>query len=310
MPIIMARAFRGFFLALGVFFAAGSPAGAQVTPSHVYQVVDHIFQELEDLHRADFSAPPAVQLNLTKRQPRHVLQKAQEIYTKVQKLRSLNGLPANPMLSIPVRKVTPGDVREAVRLSLRDLEAVRQFYQLAPAPKPDLPAKKTPTDVYGHLTRVSASLDALGLPVVVPNDVYLVAETLVSELELIVRHKGLDAEVPLVAVSGKSPAAVYGETHALLETIRKLTENPAFEIKGGVVLLNEPKGAIKPAHVMDSLSNAMAEIGAIKEKIGLTEPTKFAAPRSGITPSDVFAIVVKARRLVERLAREQAGGLG
>ena len=274
----------------------------KVTPNHVFQLVDTAYQELERFHDSDFSQSPDANVKIPPRKPRHVLQKAQEVYIKVQNLRRLNGLTQNPIHPIPVRQVTPGDVKKSIEKILEDLENLKSIYNIkGTLPPVHLPTDKTPTDVYQHLSKVSASLDALGLPVVVPNDVYRIAETVVIDLEKLVQHKKLYAKTDIRTFTGKTPSAVYDHTHLLLVKLRDLTEQSEYQIKGGVILLNKPQGAIKPAHVMDGLGNAIAEIGAIKYKAGMTQPTQFANLKSGKTPSDVFARVQQAHDLVDIL---------
>ena len=193
----MKRIFRNFcapvFWSVPILVLATNFAHAEkITPSHVYQLVDSVDKKLDLFHDADFSQSPDVTIKLAPRKPRHVLQKAQEAYIKVQKLRVLNSLSENPVKPIPVRAVVPADVKESVQRISDDLEALHKIYGINNIPEAPLPQGKKPTDVYKHLVRVSTSLDHLGLPAVVPNDVYRVAETLVLDLQKIVQHKGLN----------------------------------------------------------------------------------------------------------------------
>lgn len=295
------------FMALAVgMFVTPSIAAEKITPSHVYQLVDYTYAELASFHGADFSSPPDVEITLSPRKPRHVLQKAQEAYIKVQKLRRLNGLSENPVKSIPVRAVVPADVRESVQRIADDLVELREIYGVEAPAQVELPQGKKPTDVYRHLVRVSTSLDHLGLPAVVPNDVYRVAQTIVLDLEKIMQHQGNTDSIPLIKVSGKKPPQVYDETYVLLQKLADLTKKDGYQIPGGVVLPPKPTGKIKPLHVMNGLGDAMAEIGAIKYKIGMNTPTKFAPPPGGKTPSDVFAVVKRAQAMVDALSAENS----
>ena len=92
----------------------------------------------------------------------------------------------------------------------------------------------------------------------------------------------------------------------MLAKLKSLTTHDAYAIKGGVVLLSKPDGSITPAHVMDALNNVLAEVGAIKEKIGVSEPTKYAALKSGQTPSNVYDSIEYAISLVNILINKSS----
>lgn len=300
---------RHVLFAAALFFVALTPfsqANAQVTPNQVYQVTDTIMAELSAFYGADFAEPPKIEMNLAERKPRHVLQKAQEVFTKVQTLRGLKGLTVNPVESIPVQDATPADVKAAVDNVLKNLKDLDSVYGIDPVAEAALPTDKTPTDAYMNLARISVAIDGLGIPATVPNDVHRIAETIVGDLLLIVKKKGLNENPTFESgASGKVPADVYAEAHALLAKIKTLTDKADYTVPGGVTLLNKETVTITPAYVMDALGNVLAEVGAIKNKVGVTEPTKIADLQSGKTPSDAFDSIKHAEALVDVLL---AGG--
>ena len=302
---------RSFFGALSTLavFSIVSPLSAQdATPSHVYQVVDNINAELALLLEADDSTVPvdATAPALTPRKPRHVIQKAREVFLKVQLLRRINGLPATELQPFPVRAIKPADVKGMVEAVLADLQGLREPFAVSrTAPPAALPEGKTPTDVYGNLVKVSAKIDGLGMPKIVPNDVYRVALAIVSDLEKVRIARGLtDNTVMQEGAKGKKPKEVYELGVQLLERIAALTKNESFAISGGVVLPNKRQGKITPANVIDILNNVQAEVVAMKLAVGADEPTELVAPPAGRTPSDVFNALQTALQMVETL---QAG---
>ena len=241
-------------------------------------------------------------LKLTKRQPRHVLQKAQEIYIKVQILRKAKGLSENPVNPIPVRDVQPRDVKGAVDLILKDLSALGPVYGVRAVGEAPLPTGKIPTDVYGNLVKISGSLNGLGIPPTLPSDVYRLAETVVSDLKLITNHKGLNSTPSFPTdARNKKPRDVYRAVHGVLRKLKTLTAHPLYQIPGGVVLLTKESARITPPYVMDALNNALAEIGAVKEKVGVRDATRFVPLEIGKTPSDVYNSVKNAEALVDVL---------
>ncbi len=286
--------------ALAGFFISMSSAMAQTTPSHVYQVVDNVKAELAEMHKANLSDPPRVKVNLTERQPRHVLQKAREVYGDVQKLRKSRGLAENPLPAFPVREVTPADVRELADKILTNVREVRKETGAADPAPAALPSGKTPTDVYDNLVQAKASITAV--PVIMPNDVYQVALTIISDIEKVRKAKKVTAEVPEPAASkGKKPKDVYEVAYKLLGKVKALTEKKGYDIPGGVIMPNKVSGRITPTDVIDLLNNILAEVGAIKVVVGSTDKTEFAGPQSGKTPSDVYDAMVKAGALLDTL---------
>ncbi|WP_282609888.1 hypothetical protein [Pelagibius sp. Alg239-R121] len=299
---------RSIFGGLAVLsaFAVSVPASAQdATPSHVYQVVDNINAELSLLLEADDSvalvdkSAPA----LTPRKPRHVIQKAREVFLKVQLLRRINGLPVTELQPFPVRAIKPADVKGMVEVVLTDLRGLREPFAVSADAEPAaLPEGKTPTDVYGNLTKTSAWIDGLGMPKTVPNDVYRVALTIVSDLQKVRIARGMTDDIAVESVSsGKKPNQVYKLGVQLLERIGELAKNERFAISGGVVMPNLREGKITPAHVIDILNNVQAEVVAMKLAVGASDPSDIIAAPAGKTPSDVYDALETALQMVETL---------
>lgn len=294
---------------VAALFALSAPSLAQdATPSHVYQVVDDINAELallleadDSVARSDKTAPA-----LTPRKPRHVIQKAREVFLKVQTLRRINGLSAAELQPFPVRAIKPADVKGLVTAILADVQGLREPFAVTTAPEPAVLGEgMKPTDVYANLMEAGAMVDGLGVPKVVPNDVYRVALAIVSDLQKVRAARGMSDEVPLLtSAKGKKPNQVYDLGFQILERMAELTQNESFAIAGGVVLPNRRDGKITPAHVIDILNNLQAEVVAMKLAVGASEPTEVVAPPAGKTPSDVFNALQTALQMVESL---QAG---
>ncbi len=292
-----------------VLVLAGCPGevgAAAITPDDVYRVTRTINGELELMHESNDSMP-IVDIDapeLTPRRPRHVMQKAREVLLKVQLLRRINGLAQNDLPPMPLHEVRPADVKAVVDLIRRDLAALRSIFGVTKAPfSAPNPTGKTPTDVYSDLVRAGEQLDGLGIPRIVPNDVYRVALTIVDDLEKVRIARGVTEAVPtLLGSKDKQPSDVYAKAFEILRALGALTsENPDIEIPGGIVLLNRRSGRIEPAHVMDLLNNILAEISAIKVTVGARSLTEFAPPQAGRTPSHVYDPVSTALVLVETL---------
>jgi hypothetical protein len=307
---IQAKLGRCAAVALTITVVSGASA-QNITPSHVYQVVDNVNGELALMHEANGSKAkmdkkaPA----LTKRRPRHVIQKAREVFSKVQELRKINGLATNPVPGFPVREVKPADVKQIVAAILKNVRDLRPKFKIAkPSPNVALASGKNPTDVYGNLALSGRQVDGLGIPRVVPNGVHQLAMTIIGDLEMIRAKRGLTGKIAMESgAKRKKPKHVWNRGYELLTGLKSLTtSNPNFAIPGGVVLPNKRSGKIRPGHVMDLLNNVLAEISAIKVKVGANTPTKIAEMPSGKTPSNVFDAVSTAIGMVKSLSAKQS----
>lgn len=272
-----------------------SPGMAQaITPPQVYQAIETVNAQLAAFHVANGTRPVADPQApaFTERFPRHALQKAREVLLKVQALRVLNGLPEQPVPEIPVRDVTPADVKSVLDKVLAGLQDLRPLMGNPPAPPPaSLVEGKTPTDNVAALRYAELQLDGLGLPPTAPNEVMRIALSVVSDLEKVRAARGITGAVPAVAVvPGKKPADTYNQAYEVLADLKTAVEgDPSLAIPKGVVLPNKRSGEISAANVLDMLGSVLAEISALKVKVGATKPTELAPVQAGKTPPDVFA---------------------
>ncbi len=284
-------------------------ANGEINPSDVYQVVETVNAELAVLLGASritaADAPPGQTAPpLTPRQPRHVVQKAREVLLKMQTLRALNGLPENPVPPFPVNEAMPADSKRMVDAIYHDLAELRSKFNVTEAvpPAPLVPGK-SPTDVYERLQRASDSLDLLGVPRTMPNDVCRVAVMIVKDLETILAARGrpLPAAAP-PQTSGRNPDDSYQKTFEVLEHLKAKAEtDPALMVRGGIVLPNRRAPPLTPAHVLDLENNLLAELGSIKATLGVTAPTVVPPLIHGKTPADTVELLVRALALVDAL---------
>ena len=303
------RVARNFTLTIGLLIALSSTSYAQnVSPSHVYQVVDNVVIELSLLNEAnsssankDKNAPEVLP-----RKPRHVIQKAKEVLQKIQLLRKLNRLSENTIPNFPVSEVKPADVKLMVNRILDDLADLRdKFSVTAPASNAALATGKTPTDVYKHLQTANLLIGGLGIPKPVPNDVYRIALTIIGDLNLVREAQGKAHKLYMLATSSKGikPKAVLEKSIELISVLKVKSETSGDRLKvpGGVIIPNMRGGKINPGHVQYALNNALAEIAAMKVAAGSTSYTVIAPPQSGKTPSDVYYAVLTALEIARGL---------
>ena len=193
--------------------------------------------------------------------------------------------------------------------SLAALRELRPVYGVTATPEPAvLMPGMTPTDVYAKLVRADAMIDALGLPAVVPNDVYRVAIAVVGDLELICCEGAAGASAGQPAPASLTSDDVLGRAFGILETLKRLVEDhPSYAVPGGIVLPPRKQRDIVPADVLDLLNHALAELSSIKVARGFATPTRFGAPAAGKTPRDVFEVLGVALALIGVLEQRAEG---
>jgi len=272
-------------------------------PADVLLVVETAQNELRLMFAADLSEPPAPpSLATAPRRPRHVYFKAREVYQRVQLLRFLNGLPENPLPDVPAREIRPTEVRELVTNILKDIQDVKGMYFISEtAVEASKKENVTPTDVYKALVYTNRMIDQLDTPAIVPNDVYRVALSVLEEARVIMRNQQPNAREVALATDarGKKPSDVYQSGEELLELVKDITsENETYTIPNGVVLPTTPTGNITPTHVISLMSNTLAELSAVKAKLGIAESAANQPPQSGKTPSNVYDVIETAKTVL------------
>lgn len=290
---------------------ATAPLQAQEeTPNHVFQSAEMIHQELLLLNEANFSEAPTQQLPRIQALPRHVFQRARIIWAKVQLLRFMNGLPTRSIDPLPVRDVQPADVKGIVDSILADIRALRPAYSVTQdVAETALPQGKTPTDVLAHLAMIDREIDALGVPGIVPNDVYQVAATLVRDLETVTEQMNVTVDLNAIEPAlGKSPTDAYNNAYALLADLQALsTTDQRFSVTGGIEPPQQKNSDITPSDVILLLGRGLADVGAVKYATGVTTATVDMPLEGGKTPSDVFHVIEQARDLVAALSASNNG---
>ncbi|MBT8154249.1 hypothetical protein KMP13_10135 [Epibacterium ulvae] len=297
------RTYTAVFAA-ACFALAGGLHAQEATPSHVFQVTEHIVQELKALNAENFSTARTITAPEDPTKPRHVLFLVRDQWRKVQLLRFINGLKSHSLPPENIHAITPAEVKAQVEKLLVEVQELRSAYGLGASEiTAELPSGKTPTDVYGNLLQISAELDALGVPSTVPNDVYRLAASVVENLEGLAQRENIAltrAELP--KSKGRTPTDAYAAALDLIAAIQNLASTKeAFAIQGGITVPTAAAGSKSPSDVIVVLSRAQADVMALLNAAKSQGQLTTAEYEGGKTPSDVYDAVMYARLLVEAL---------
>ncbi|MEO9896769.1 MAG: hypothetical protein ABJD13_12170 [Paracoccaceae bacterium] len=282
----------------------GTAVTAETTPNEVFQRTETVLAMLGKMNESNFTTVPTQSGTGEPALPRHVLQTGRDVWRKMQLLRFMNGLPTKSMPELEVKTISPGVVKSFVDALYVEAEALLPAYGIMDAQQDtSLPSGKTPSDVLNSLKQVSASLDSLGIPATVPNDVFQLAETVRNDMVSLAEGIGLSnvenvmSQVPLS--EGRSPADAYDASIDLLQDIKALTEMSAqYAAKGGIDVPQKRPQSITPTDVMRVLGRARADINAVKVKAGARKAGRSAPYTGGRTPSDVHRSIEQARAVV------------
>ena len=290
-------------IAITLAFGLASTAYAQgVTNSVLYQQSMDITGELNLLHEANGSQAEKVRNapEISNRLPRHVLQKAREVLLKVQVARKLNGLPQTKAPAIPAKQITATEIKPLLDLILKDVRDLRTKFAVSkPSPKSGVVSGKTSNDVYVLLEKANHAIDGLDIPHINPNEVLQIADTIVADLEAIRAQHGLSDKIAYSSGAKKKPKAVYNHAYELMKALKGVADvNGDFKIDGGITLTaQKSKGRVAGNQVIDNLNNILADVAAMKVKLGVNKPTVLASMKSGNKPGDVFDAVDTAIKL-------------
>ncbi|MDV7339504.1 hypothetical protein RYZ26_07870 [Terasakiella sp. A23] len=268
-------------------------------------MTEDILAQLNRMHDANMSLPDLsnTKLDIPDRLPRHVIQQALNIRTKIQVLKRINNLETATITPPPVREVMPADVMDVTKTILKELTDFNTAYGLSDFKSTaKVVDGKTPTEVYQNLLKAETMITQLGIPETVPNEVYNNAKMIVQEIEYIRIALGETAVIEAPSKSiGKQPADDYSLAFYALKGLQGLTKKPDFNIPGGVIMPERLKRNITAVDVQQLLLYSLAELSSMKVTAGAKDKLMIPPETAGQTPSTVFDELGLVNRQIQSL---------
>jgi hypothetical protein len=138
-------------------------------------------------------------------------------------------------------------------------------------------------------------------PAVIANkDVYLIAEQLADEVELIREVMGRPYDdSPRLPVSNVSIAEVFFQARTLLRKSNQL----ARELAGtdGITARDAPVGEIRAADVYDLVAAALEQVRLVRAELGISEPVVPQQRDTDIAPTGLFSTIIDSNRQLNLL---------
>ena len=296
------RRSAGLGVAAVLIFAPAASQAKEATIADAFRAANDLIAEVRLLHVANFSTPPHTKLQRGQVvQSRHVLQLARTVLRKVNMLAWISGGDTIPIGPMPTQKVRPSDVLEKLKSTDWVIKGLKPIFSVStditPAP---LDAGKTPNDVYAALYQLSEMIDGLGIPKVVPNDIYQLADAIVFELEIIANHHGAPEPPAQPRDESKYLQDVYARAFVVADALRQLVEaRPKLTLAGGIIRPSRQRG------VMYALNDILADVVAMRATTGRLDQADPEAIVSGMTPSDVHQRLDVALAIIRTLLDKQ-----
>lgn len=276
----------------------------EVTPSHVYQVANTAERELHHILTSMGKRVTWKGGEGGVRRPRHVLQKAREVFSKLQKLHFKFGVKAVDVPPLSAGRVLPADVKQQLDVMLVEIRGLKKIYAVEGNVEPaGYRGGRRPTDVYRKLAQISGELDVLLETAVKPGDVYRCAVTVRKLLEAIYAEAtgGGFLNLYVTPALGKSPRDVFLRGYMLLEKLRKLEQQGVYGIDGGIGEVARRAGHVAPTDVLDLMNIILADVNAMTLEAGVKHVTELVPYEDGIIPSDVYSEISKSILIVDAL---------
>lgn len=284
-------------------------ARAQTTPSDVLRHVDAMAQQVALFRFADGLQSELNQVPVDgPRMPRHVLQQARIVHQRIEMLRWLNGLDTEALVPVPPQEIRPADVLAVVEHAREALTELAPIYGVPTVV--ELPERRTqvePEDVMAALQSLSEGLGDLGLPDIVPNDVFRIARAMRLHADGLAQARGVEIPTVPVSVGDRQPADVFEAGMLLLDELQQFDDVTGNRLPGGVAAVTRPPGRVDPLDVIRLLELILADLYSVSVALGDQRQLGYPAPQVGRTPADVFEEVSRTRAIVAALTVDARG---
>ena len=304
-----------------LFFALLFPRAAAATAhGDVLHAVDQLVTKTRLLHEANFSDARVKKVHRPQTlHPRHVLQLVRAIQQKANTLAWLNGADTISIGPVPTKQVEPQDVLVNVDSVAWVIDGVLPIFGIDTEVKPAARREgATPNDVYTTLLQLSQMIDGLGTPRTVPNDIYMIVDSIVVELEIISDHY-LDTREPEERSMPLSQEAwsgaqrrrswatslddIYADTFLLAKALDRLVQlQPELAPVGGILHPSPQPDVVDADHVSHALSDVLADVVAMTATTRELPRMPSKRLASGMTVAHVSNRLQDALVLVDTLA--------
>jgi len=281
------------------------------TPNDVFALSEYILQKIEYIKVQKGIKTVAKETTyIYGLKPIHVYEKGIENLEKVAKLKKLEGFAPSQVPDSATKRITPSEVYELI-LRLDDelgliyhdtlvKNTILNSYRELVSKKHY--KKKTPSDAYDHLWKISYELDAILNEEYTPNETYLLAKKIESdviqmEYYFVVKSEKLNYK----KFKSKRPKDVFLKSLEMLKALELMKKRGNF--KSAQITIPQDE-IITPTSVYNALRIISATISEINVYYDIPRVKIAQNMQDDKTPTDVYVVVEYAKRVVNRIMEE------
>ena len=233
------------------------------------------------------------------RSPRHIVQKSREVYSKLQQFKQLNGLPPNQIPHFPTEHISQLHIQYMVDMIYFEAKQLRMgLRKNSPMQNAPKPKGKTHAELYYRLEKMNYLLTPL-LPEADVSSYYPKLISLISDLDAIRQARRI--YTPVGISTGSKKKGNYDVYYQLIKVFGQLqrfcTINMELCPRDGLAIFPMVAKDIDSRDISDAIYAIMAEVGAIKIRLGLKNPTRDFPPKYVNTVDQVYDAAVTAQQL-------------
>jgi len=283
------------------------------TPNDVYALSEYILEKIKYVKiQKGIKVKAKTTSYLYGLKPIHVYEKGIENLEKIAKLKKLEGFKISQTPASATSKITPSEVYELILrlddelgLIYGDLfvgkEVLNSYRELLSKKHYK---KKTPSDAYDNLWKISYELDAILNEEYTPNETYLLAKKIernVIGMEQYFLGKVLKQDRH--KFQSKRPEDVFLKSLEILKELEFIKKRGNFKSAQITIPKDE---IITPTSVYNALRIISATVSEIEVYYGIPLAKDVKIVKSDKTPTDVYAVVEYAQRVVSKIIEESS----
>ena len=277
----------------------------EITPSDVYRATQDMIAEIEILRKAAGVAGDTREMELREDQaPIYAYAKSLEVMEKTARVQRRLGMIPVAAGSMPVKRITAGDVHRSVRDIVGELRRIKRQLVVRDRIQPaSFAGGKTSSHVYKNLGDASYLLDGLVGRPTTPNDVHMHVLRVQDEMKSIATtmEASLHSDPPVVE-GAKEPRDVAQQ---VLRATYKVIN---LQSRLGMDASSVPRLAladVTPAEVFDAANILLAEVTRIKVHLDVRSPRARRPESRDARLADVFGqslLIVRNLDIMTRAA--------
>jgi len=289
------------------------------TPSDVYGLSVQVVELAKFLRQSqNFMIDVEKPKTLEHKHPNHALYAAYDLIEHINKIQKNLWMEPIKVKEYPKRVIAPTEVYDTLGIIIAELQGIKyrlgleKEIEIVPFQK-----AKTPNDVIANINYAIALLPSFGFTneliqydranlVKTPADVYMVAGTILHDLKLLFKKRGIRYKSKkLTKIYGLRPTHVYQKTLENLEKINLLRDSTKI---GKTAIISEPSKLISPTEVYELAIRLERELALILDYYNVINHEihdDIADLDANIVPGDVYFRMQKIALMFDALMAEE-----